>query len=84
MTVTEYAVPGESPEMVHEVAAAAVVQAAPPGDAVAVYEVIGDPPFSEGAAHDTSAVVIPGATVRPVGWPGGVLTSLAWPRSQSR
>ena len=31
----------------------AVVQLAPPGEAVAVYEVIALPPFDAGAVHDT-------------------------------
>ena len=47
-----------SPLITHEVAKGVpelTVQVAPPGDAVAVYEVMSAPPLNPGAAHDTVA-----------------------------
>ena len=55
--------------MVHEVAL--VVQSAPPGDAVAVYEATGVPPVSEGVVHDTAASPSPGVAETAVGGCGG-------------
>jgi hypothetical protein len=48
----------------------AVEHVAPPGDAVAVYDVIADPPFDAGAVHETAACAFPGVADTPVGAPG--------------
>ena len=50
-----------------------VVALAPPGLAVMVYPVIGDPPLLAGAVHDTWAWPLPAVAVTPVGAPGIVL-----------
>jgi len=50
-------VPGAIPLKVHDVVAD--VQVAPPGLAVTVYEVMLAPPFQDGAAHVTVAVLRP-------------------------
>lgn len=51
---------------------AALVQNNPPGDAVAVYEVIGLPPFDAGGVQETTTVVFPAVVVTAVGAPGPV------------
>jgi hypothetical protein len=58
---------------------------APPGEAVTVYEVIGEPP-SEGAVKLTVAWPFPAVAVAPVGAPGAVagaerVPTIAFPRS---
>jgi hypothetical protein len=53
--------------------APAVVHAAPPGEAVAVYPVT-VPPVMAGAAQDTAAVVSPGRAVRLAGGDGATRT----------
>jgi hypothetical protein len=52
----------------------AVVTAMPPGLAVTVYEVIGEPPLDAGAAQVTVACPLPGVALTPVGAPGTVAT----------
>jgi hypothetical protein len=42
----------------------------PPGEAVAVYPVIGDPPSLVGAIHETEAWALPAVALTPVGAPG--------------
>jgi hypothetical protein len=70
VTVKVYAVPFVSPVTVHDVVA--VVQVAPPGEAVAVYEVIAFPPFDAGAVHDSGTwPFCPLVAVTAVGAPGG-------------
>ena len=49
-----------------------VVAVAPPGLAVTVYPVTGEPPLLAGADHDTSACQFPATAVTPVGAPGTV------------
>jgi hypothetical protein len=74
VTVKVYAVPFASPVTV-AVVAPDVVAVAPPGDAVTVYPVTGDPPLLAGAAHDTLAWLLPGVPVTAVGAPGAVATA---------
>ena len=50
--------------MVHVVVA--VEHVAPPGAAVAVYAVIGEPPSEAGAVHATAAAAVRGPAVTPV------------------
>jgi hypothetical protein len=57
--------------MVHEVVLV-VTHRAPPGLAVAVYPVIGDPPVEVGALQDTVARPFPAVAETPVGAPGAV------------
>jgi hypothetical protein len=54
VTVNVYAVPLVRPVTV-AVKGPAEVAVRPPGDAVTVYPVIGDPPLLAGAVHDTTA-----------------------------
>ena len=56
------------PVIVHEVEE--VVQVAPPGEAVAVYEVIAAPPFEEGALQEIVAWASPAVADAEVGAPG--------------
>ena len=70
VTVKVYAVPLVSPVTVHDVVDD--VQVRPPGDAVAVYPVIAEPPLSLGAVHDSETCVLPGVPATPVGAPGTV------------
>jgi hypothetical protein len=49
-----------------------VVAVAPPGVAVTVYPVIGEPPLLAGAVHDTAAWLLPAMAVTAVGAPGTV------------
>ncbi len=51
-TVKVKLVPLVRPVMVHVVAGAVAVQEAPKGDAVAVYEVMAEPPFDAGAVQE--------------------------------
>ena len=57
-----------------------VVAVRPPGEAVTVYPVTGDPPSLAGAVHDTPAWACPPVAVTAVGAPGtvrGVTAALA-------
>jgi hypothetical protein len=65
-TVTEYVVPLPRPLMVQLVA---VVTHDDPFEAVAVYEVMGDPPSPAGACHEASKVPLPGVTPMSSGGP---------------
>lgn len=62
--------PFVSPETVQLVEA--VVHVRLPGDEVAVYKVIGDPPVLVGAVHETAALPSPALPLTPVGAPGTV------------
>jgi hypothetical protein len=46
------------------------MQVRPPGDDVAVYDVMVEPPLVDGATHDTVTVVPLATPVTPVGGPG--------------
>ena len=70
ITVNVYAVPALRPVIVQLVVGAE--QVAPPGEAVAVYDVIEFPPFEAGADQETKAVVAPATAVTEVGAPGPV------------
>lgn len=70
VTVNVYAVPALRPVTVQLVVGAE--QVAPPGEAVAVYDVIEFPPFEAGADQETKAVVAPATAVTEVGAPGPV------------
>jgi hypothetical protein len=48
------------------------VQVPPPGLAVAVYPVTGEPPVAAGAVHEAASWVFPGVSVTPVGAPGAL------------
>jgi hypothetical protein len=77
--VNVYAVPLVRPVTV-AVVAMIVLALAPPGEAVTVYPVTGDPPLLEGATHETRAWVLPAVAVTAVGAPGtvnGVTAALA-------
>jgi hypothetical protein len=54
-------------------AVVAVVQAAPPGDAVAVYPVIAEPPVDAGAVQLTADWLSATVAVVPVGAPGAAI-----------
>ena len=54
VTVNVYAAPLTRPETV-AVVAPVVLTVAPPGEAVTVYPVTGEPPLLEGATHETRA-----------------------------
>ena len=58
------------PEIVQPSVDPPTEQLAPPSDAVAVYPVIGLPPFEPGADHDSETWVFPGVAVLSVGAPG--------------
>ena len=49
---------------------AAPLATKPPGADVAVYEVIGDPPFEAGGVKVTAACALPAAATTSVGGPG--------------
>jgi hypothetical protein len=68
VTVNVYAVPAVRPDTVQ--GDAALEQNNPPGEAVALYDVMALPPFEEGAVHDTAADVTPATAVTDVGAPG--------------
>jgi len=70
ITVNVYAVPFVNPVIVHDVAGAFTVHEPPPGPAVTVYDVTGEPPSSAGAVHDTVAEPSPGTAVTFVAGPG--------------
>ena len=69
-TVNEYEVPFVNPPTVQLVAIAEALQVAPPGDAVTVYPVIGEPPLSVGAVHEISALLFPPDAEAEVGASG--------------
>ena len=50
-----------------------VLQVAPPGEAVAVYEVTGEPPLEAGALQVTVAWPLPGIAATAVGAPSEVI-----------
>lgn len=58
------------------VAGAAPVVVVPPGEAVTVYGLIGEPPTSDGAVHDTCAEAFPGWAVTAVGGSGSAAPHL--------
>ena len=67
-------------------ALANAVQVAPPGEAVTVYPVIGDPPSSIGAFQETCALALPPEAVADVGASGalaGVAVTVAVDDSES-
>jgi hypothetical protein len=68
VTETVYEVPLARPVIVQPVVADEQVD--PPGLAVAVYPVIGEPPFDAGALHVTASCAFPGVSATPVGAPG--------------
>ena len=72
VAVKVYAVPFVKPLTTHDVAGDVTVHVAPPGDAVTVYDVIGDPPLLAGATTVTLAVSLPGTTYPIDGAPGVV------------
>ena len=65
-----YSVPLLSGETAQEVCGALIVQLAPPGEAVIVYEIIAGPPVIEGGVSETVAAPFPMVAVTPVGTPG--------------
>lgn len=67
-TVKVYAVPLVNPVTVSGLDAPVAV--APPGLAVTVYPVIGEPPVEEGAVNDTTTCALPGVPATAVGDPG--------------
>ena len=72
VAVKVYAVPFVRPLTTHDVAGDVTVHVAPPGDAVTVYDVIGDPPLLAGATTVTLAVSLPGTTY-PIEGASGVV-----------
>jgi hypothetical protein len=70
VTVKEYATPFVRPVTV--IGLAAPVAVSPPGDAVTVYSVIGDPPFDAGAAKLAVACSFPVVAATATGAPGTV------------
>ena len=70
-TVNVYAVPFVNPVTLTDVAPV-VDPVAPPGDAVTVYPVMGEPPLEAGAVHDTVANAFPATADTAVGAPGAV------------
>src|SRR5450631_72845 len=71
VTVNVYAVRLARPVTV-AVVDPAVEVVCPPGAAVTVYPVIGEPPSLVGAVHDTTAWLFPAVADTPVGAPGTV------------
>lgn len=73
VTVNVCAVPAVRPVTVQDVAVAGLgAQVAPPGDAVAVYDVMADPPLSLGAVQETVTWPCPAIPLTDVGAPGTV------------
>jgi hypothetical protein len=70
VTVNVYAVPLVRPVTVIEAHGAAHVPVKPPGEDVAVYDVIAEPPLLAGAANVTLACAFPAVAVPMVGAPG--------------
>jgi hypothetical protein len=76
VTLKTYVFPVVSPVMVHDVVV--LVHESPPGDAVAVYKVIADPPFEAGALQVTEAEVTEATVAFTfVGAPGGAAGTMA-------
>jgi len=69
-TVNVYGVPLVNPETTQDVLGAATRHVAPPGDAVTVYDVIGEPPLLVGAVNETTADPSWAVAVTAVGAPG--------------
>lgn len=70
-TVNVYVLPGERPETLQDVVVD--VQVSPPGDEVAVYNAMAEPPLNAGATHETwAAVGLIGVPVTAVGASGAV------------
>src|SRR5215212_5657415 len=67
-TLNEYLVPLTRPPI--EQPRLVVVHVAPPGDALAVYDVIGAPPSEVGAVHERATRPSPGVAEARVGAPG--------------
>jgi hypothetical protein len=85
-TVNVYVVPFVSPLTEHVEALANAVQVAPPGEAVTVYPVIGDPPSSTGGVQDICARALAPEAVADVGASGalaGVAVTVAVDDSES-
>ena len=59
--------PGTSPVTTQASGPEDQVQVLPPGVAVTVYPVIGEPPFEAGADHDTSTAALPATAVGAIG-----------------
>ena len=76
-TVNVYAVPAVKPVIaIVPLPACEIVPVMPPGDEVAVYEVIVAPPSEIGAVNETFAVVAPvDVAVTDVGAPGELVTA---------
>jgi hypothetical protein len=70
VTVNVYDTKLLSPATVH--VSELVVQVYPPGEDVAVYDVIVEPPFDDGALHDTVAEFVPPVATAFVGAPGAI------------
>ena len=75
LTVNVYAVPAVKPVIaIVPLPACEIVPVTPPGEEVAVYEVIAAPPLDAGTVKETFAVVAPvDAAVTEVGAPGAVV-----------
>lgn len=71
VTANVYDVPLVSP-VIAQVSVPAVVHVSPSGVAIAVYPVIADPPFEDGAVQVTVTWVFPATPVGVPGWPGTV------------
>lgn len=74
VTVKVKAVPLLKPVIV-AVVAPVVVTIFPPGLAVTVYPVVGEPPLLAGAVQDTTARAFPGVALTPLGAPGAVFAA---------
>jgi hypothetical protein len=66
-TVNEYVAPLLRPLTTQLVAPAGALHVGPPGEAVTVYPVIGDPPSLEGGVKETRALPFPSVAETPVG-----------------
>src|SRR5512146_3144373 len=81
VTVTAYVVPFTSPLMLQP--SWLVVQLAPPGEAVAVYAVIAEPPLLDGAFHAAPIVPSPAVSDVRTGAPGAVGCGPAFARTMT-
>ena len=76
-TVNVYAVPTSRPVIVIGNAVTdTTVSVNPPGEDVAVYDVIADPPFAAGAVNDTTANEVPATADTPVGASGATIVGV--------
>jgi hypothetical protein len=66
-------VPFDRPEITHDVVV--VEHVAPPGEAVATYPVITDPPLATGAVHETDTAAFERVAATAVDTPGVVASS---------